>query len=59
MRIRRKPVATPSTTASTYTFRVRRLRRAASYRVRVEPRDAGAHLRNTTRTVVVAQRRPR
>ena len=59
VRIRRKPVATPSTTASTYTFRVRRLRRAASYRVRVEPRDAGAHLRNTTRTVVVAQRRPR
>ena len=57
VRIRRKPVATPSTTASTYRFRVRRLRRAAAYRVRVEPRDGGAHLRNTTRTVVVSARR--
>jgi len=58
-RIRRKPVATPSSTSSTYAFRVRRLRRPTVYRVLVEPRDAGAHLRGTTREVSVAARRRR
>ena len=59
VRIRRKPVATPSSTASTYAFRVRRLRRAAAYRVVVDPRDAGAHLRGTSRAIGVAPRRAR
>lgn len=59
VRVARKPLAQESETASSYRFRVRRLRRTAVYRVRVRPRDGGAHLSGTSRKVRVAQRERR
>jgi len=41
---------------SSYRFAVRRLRRAAAYRVYVEALDAGAHLNTASRSVLVAKK---
>jgi hypothetical protein len=52
--IRRKVLRTASTTESTYRFRVRRLRRAAFYRVKVS-----ANLGSTSRALLVGKKRKR
>jgi hypothetical protein len=57
--VRRKALDTASTTESTYRFRVRRLRRAAVYRVKVSANDGGAHLGSTSRALLVGKKRKR
>jgi hypothetical protein len=57
--IRRKALSTPSTSTSTYRFRVRRLRRAAIYRVKVSANDGGAHLGARSRALLVGKRKRR
>jgi hypothetical protein len=42
---------------STYRFRIRRLRRAAHYRVKVSANDGGAHVGATSRALLVEKRR--
>ena len=54
--VRRKALSTASTTLSTYRFRVRRLRRAAVYRVKVAANDGGAHLGTTSRALLVGKK---
>jgi hypothetical protein len=54
--VRRKALRTATTTESSYRFRVRRLRRAAVYRVKVSANDGGAHLGATSRSVLVGKR---
>jgi hypothetical protein len=57
--VRRKALSTASTTTSTYRFRVRRLRRAAVYRVKVAANDGGAHLGATSRALLVGKKQKR
>ena len=57
--VRAKQVSTPSSNASAYRFKVRRLRRPAVYRVAVAARDGGAHLDGVSRGVLVGKRRHR
>jgi hypothetical protein len=44
---------------STYRVGVRRLRRAAYYRIKVAANDGGAHLGATSRAVLVGKRKRR
>ncbi len=55
--VKRKALSGASTSSSAYSFKVRRLRRAASYRVKVSANDGGAHLGGTSRTLLVSKRR--
>ena len=55
--VRRKALVTADTSASRYRFRVRRLRRAAVYRVKVSANDGGAHLGAKSRGLRVGKRR--
>jgi hypothetical protein len=55
--IKRKALRTADTSTSTYRFRVRRLRRAAVYRVKVSANDGGAHLGGKSRSLLVGKRR--
>ena len=55
-RVRRKALSAASTDASSYRFRVRRLRRAAVYRVKVAANDGGAHLGATSRALLVGKK---
>jgi hypothetical protein len=55
--VRRRAVRTPNTDTSTYRFRVRRLRRAVLYRVKVSANDGGAHVGATTGSLRVAKKR--
>jgi len=55
--IKRKALHTVDTNTSTYGFKVRRLRRAAVYRVKVSTNDGGAHLGATSRALRVGKRR--
>ena len=55
--VKRKALRTSSTTTSTYSFRVRRLRRAAVYRVKVAANDGGAHLGTRSRSLLVGKKR--
>jgi hypothetical protein len=55
--VRRKALTTPDTSASRYRFRVRRLRRAAVYRVKVSANDGGAHLGAKSRSLLVGKKR--
>jgi hypothetical protein len=57
--VRRKALTTASTTESSYRFRVRRLRRAAVYRVKVAANDGGAHLGATSRALLVGKKQKR
>ena len=52
----RKALRAASTDASSYRFRVRRLRRAAVYRVKVAANDGGAHLGATSRALLVGKK---
>jgi hypothetical protein len=54
--IKRKALHTVDTNTSTYGFKVRRLRRAAVYRVKVSANDGGAHLGATSRALRVGKR---
>ena len=55
--IRRKALRTSSSRDSTYRFRVRRLRRAAVYRVKVSANDGGAHLGATSKALLVGKKK--
>jgi hypothetical protein len=55
--VRRRAVRTPNTDTSTYSFRVRRLRRAVVYRVKVSANDGGAHVGATSGSLRVAKKR--
>jgi len=55
--VRRKALVTADTSTSRYRFRVRRLRRAAVYRVKVSANDGGAHLGAKSRSLLVGKRR--
>jgi hypothetical protein len=55
--VKRKALSGASTSSSAYTFKVRRLRRAATYRVKVSANDGGAHLGGTSRGLLVGKRR--
>jgi hypothetical protein len=55
--VRRRAVSTPNADTSTYRFRVRRLRRAAVYRVKVSANDGGAHVGATSGELRVGKRR--
>lgn len=55
--VRRKAVRTVSDRESKYSFRVRRLRRAAVYRVRVSANDGGAHLNSKSRALLVGKKK--
>jgi hypothetical protein len=57
--VRRKALRTASTRESSYRFRVRRLRRAVVYRVKVSANDGGAHLGSTSRELLVGKKRKR
>jgi hypothetical protein len=57
--VRRVALRTPATDMSTYRTKVRRLRRAAYYRIKVAANDGGAHLGATSRAVLVGKRRHR
>ncbi len=57
--VRRKALRTPATDTSSYRFKVRRLRRAAVYRVKVAANDGGAHLNATSRALRVGKRKRR
>jgi hypothetical protein len=57
--VRRVRLRTPATDMSTYRVKVRRLRRAAYYRIKVAANDRGAHLGNTSRAVLVGKRKRR
>jgi hypothetical protein len=57
--VRRVALRTPATDMSTYRVRVRRLRRAAYYRIKVVANDGGAHLGATSRSVLVGKRKRR
>ena len=57
--VRRKALTTADTSTSGYRFRVRRLRRAAVYRVKVSTNDGGAHLGSTSRSLLVGKKRKR
>jgi len=57
--VRRVALRTPATDMSTYRVRVRRLGRAAYYRIKVAANDGGAHLGATSRSVLVGKRRGR
>jgi hypothetical protein len=57
--VRRKALRTATTRESSYRFRVRRLRRAAVYRVKVSANDGGAHLGSTSRSLLVGKKRKR
>ena len=57
--IKRQALFTSSTDTSTYRFRVRRLRRAAFYRVKVSANDGGAHLGAVSRALLVSKKRRR
>jgi hypothetical protein len=55
--VRRKALVTADTSASRYRFRVRRLRRAAVYRVKVSANDGGAHRGAKSRSLLVGKKR--
>jgi hypothetical protein len=55
--IKRRALRTADTSTSTYRFRVRRLRRAAVYRVKVSANDGGAHVGSTSRALLVGKKR--
>jgi hypothetical protein len=55
--VTRRGVGKASGDRSRYAFTVRRARRARTYRVRVVPRDAGAHVTGTSRARQVPARR--
>jgi hypothetical protein len=57
--VRRVALRTPATDMSTYRVSVRRLRRAAYYRIKVAANDGGAHLGDTSRAVLVGKRKRR
>jgi hypothetical protein len=57
--VRRVRLRTPATDMSTYRVKVRRLRRAAYYRIKVAANDGGAHLGATSRSVLVGKKRKR
>jgi hypothetical protein len=57
--VRRKALRTADTSTSSYRFRVRRLRRAAIYRVKVSANDGGAHVGSTSRSLLVGKKRKR
>jgi hypothetical protein len=57
--VRRVALSTPATDMSTYRVGVRRLRRAAYYRIKVAANDGGAHLGATSRAVLVGKRKRR
>jgi hypothetical protein len=57
--IRRKALRTSSSRESSYRFRVRRLRRAAVYRIKVSANDGGAHLGSTSRALLVGKKKKR
>jgi hypothetical protein len=54
--VKRKALRTSGTTTSTYSFRVRRLRRAAVYRVKVSANDGGAHLGARSHSLLVGKK---
>jgi hypothetical protein len=55
--VKRKALRTGSSTNSSYSFRVRRLRRAAVYRVKVSANDGGAHRSARSQSLRVGKRR--
>jgi hypothetical protein len=55
--VRRKALSAVDAGSSTYRFTVRRLRRAAQYRVKVSANDGGAHFDATSRTLLVGKKR--
>jgi hypothetical protein len=57
--VRRVRLRTPATDMSTYRVKVRRLRRAAYYRIKVAANDGGAHLGATSRAVLVGKKKRR
>jgi hypothetical protein len=57
--VRRVRLRTPATDMSTYRVKVRRLRRAAYYRIKVAANDDGAHINATSRAVLVGKKRKR
>jgi hypothetical protein len=57
--VRRVALRTPATDMSTYRVKVRRIKRAAYYRIKVAANDGGAHLGATSRSVLVGKRKRR
>jgi hypothetical protein len=53
--VRRRGLAQQTDVRSVYAFKVRRRQRSSLYRVRVDPRDGGAHARGFSRAISVGE----